>query len=97
MVSHPLKKCITLKERIMRLVKDGAIILDLDDVVESNHIFYKRRGLSIIQFGSLGPFVLHKHRLSNPITQEVFFLVIFFDKLALNMTSCSEVEEEIDE
>jgi len=33
MVSHPLEKCVTLKEYIMQLIKDGTIILDLDDVV----------------------------------------------------------------
>jgi len=30
-VSHPLEKCITLKERIMQLAKDGTIILDVDE------------------------------------------------------------------
>jgi len=35
MVSHPLEKCITLKECIMRVIEDGPIILDLDDVVET--------------------------------------------------------------
>ena len=69
MVSHPLEKCITLKERTMQLVKDGTIILDFDDVVESNHIFCQIKGLSIIQFESLGPFVLHEHGLLNPIVQ----------------------------
>ena len=53
MVSHPLEKCITLEERIMRLVKDGTIILNFDDVVESNDIFCQNKGMSIIQFGSL--------------------------------------------
>jgi len=43
MVGHPLEKCVTLKERIMRLIKDGMIILDLDDVVETNHISSKQR------------------------------------------------------
>ena len=38
MVSHPLKKCVTLKEHIMRLFDDGTIVLDLDDVVNTNHI-----------------------------------------------------------
>ena len=30
MVSHPLEKCITIKERIMQLAKEGRTILDLD-------------------------------------------------------------------
>jgi len=37
-VSHPLEKCITLKECITQLAKDGKIILDLDDSAEANHI-----------------------------------------------------------
>jgi len=38
-ISHPLEKCITLKERIMQLTRGGRIILDLDDSVGTNHIF----------------------------------------------------------
>ena len=37
-ISHPLEKCITLKEHIMQLARDGRIILDLDDLVETSHI-----------------------------------------------------------
>jgi len=33
-ISHPLEKCIMLKERITRLGRDGRIILDLDDSIE---------------------------------------------------------------
>jgi len=47
-VSHPLEKCIVLKECIVRLIKDGTIILDLDDAVETNHISYPIKGLSLI-------------------------------------------------
>jgi len=36
--SHPLKKCITLKDGIMQLARDGRIILDIDDSAETNHI-----------------------------------------------------------
>jgi len=35
-ISHPLEKCITLKEHIMKLAKDVRIILDLDDTSEAN-------------------------------------------------------------
>ena len=63
MVSHSLEKCVTLKERIMRLIEDGTIILDLDDIIEINHISYQTKGLSLIQFGSLKHFVPHEHRL----------------------------------
>jgi len=37
-IIHPLEKCITLKERIMQLARDGKIILDLDASAEANHI-----------------------------------------------------------
>jgi len=37
-ISHPLEKCITLKERIMQLAQDGTIILDLDEAAETNHM-----------------------------------------------------------
>jgi len=37
-VGHPLEKCITLKEYIIRLAREGRIILDLDEIVEANHV-----------------------------------------------------------
>ena len=37
-VSHPLKKYVTLKKHIMQLAKDGRIILDLDKTTEANYI-----------------------------------------------------------
>jgi len=37
-ISHPLEKCITLKECIMQLAKDRRIILDLDEITEANCI-----------------------------------------------------------
>jgi len=53
MNNHPIEKCVTLKDRIMRLTKDGKIILDLDNAVKTNHIFYQTKGFFIIQFESL--------------------------------------------
>jgi len=62
-IDHPLEKCITLKEHIMQLSRDGTIILDLDDAVETNHTIIWcehcdlthpiREELVIIQFGSV--------------------------------------------
>ena len=97
MASHLLEKGVTLKESTMRLIEDGTITLDLDDVVETNHIPCQTKGVFLIKFGSLEPFVLHEQRLSNPCTQERLFTVNVFDKLAVNVTSCFEVEEESDE
>jgi len=37
-ISHPLEKCITLKERIMRLAREGRIILDLDETIEASYV-----------------------------------------------------------
>ena len=50
-VSHPVEKCFILKDLIMKLAKQGRIHLDLDEVVESNHV--------IVTFGSLNPVSLH--------------------------------------
>jgi len=40
---------------------------------------------------------LYKHRLPSHAMQGGFFLVSVFDKLTVNMTSCSEVKEKADE
>jgi len=37
-VSHPLERCITLKECIMLLARDRRIILDSDETVEAIHV-----------------------------------------------------------
>jgi len=97
MVSHPLEKCITLKEHIMRLIEDGTIILDLDNVTETNRISCQTKGLSLIQFGSLEPAVLYEPGLPSLTTQGEFFPVRVFNKLIVNMTLCSKVKEEADE
>ncbi|XP_021727461.1 uncharacterized protein LOC110694603 [Chenopodium quinoa] len=64
LVSHPLEKCITLKEKIMRLAKEGRVVLDLDEKEGSNHTTVAvdaspcERHAQIIQFGSLEPVVI---------------------------------------
>jgi len=67
-VSHPFEKFIMLKEYIMQLPKEGPIILNLDEAVETNHtiIWCEHCHLApslieelvTIQFGSLEPVVL---------------------------------------
>ena len=86
-----------LKERIMQLIEDGTIILDLDDVIERNHISCQTKGFSLMQFGRLKPAVLYEHGLPSPGMQERSSPVNVFGKLVVNMTSCSEVEEEVEE
>ena len=46
-----MEKCFILKYLIMKLAKQGRIHLNLDKVVESNHV--------IVTFGSLDPTPLH--------------------------------------
>jgi len=67
-VNHLLENCITLKERIMQLAKDGTIILDLNEAAETSHttIWCEHCHLApslieefvTIQFGSLELVVL---------------------------------------
>jgi len=75
MVYHPLEKCITIKERIMQFDKEGRIILNLDDVVEANHVSFQTRELCTLQFGNLEPVILLEPRLLNPNMQERSFLI----------------------
>ena len=50
-VSHLMEECFILEELIMKLVRQGRIHLDLNEVVESNH--------AMITFGSFVPILLH--------------------------------------
>jgi len=36
-ISYPLEKCITLKEHIIQLARNGRIIIDLVEKAEANH------------------------------------------------------------
>ena len=49
--SHSVEKYFILKDLIMKLAKQGRIHLDLDQVIESNHV--------IVTFGSFNPIPLH--------------------------------------
>ena len=37
-VSHPLEKCVTLKDHIIRLAKEGRIVLDLYEMEKVSHV-----------------------------------------------------------
>lgn len=37
-ISHPVEKCIILKELIFKLAKEGKIELDLDEIAQLNHV-----------------------------------------------------------
>jgi len=53
--------------------------------------------LSTIQFGNVEPVVLLEIGLLNLVTQQRFFLVTIFNKITVNMTSCSDLKEGTDE
>jgi len=97
MVSHPLERWITIKEHIMQLAKEGRIILDLDNVLEANYVSSQIRELCTLQFRNIAPVVLFEPWLLSPNMKERSFSTAFFDRITVNMTSCSELEEEIDE
>ena len=62
LVNHPIEKCITLKEKIMQLAKDGKIVLDLDEAVTTNHASVVCESLlqaQTLQFGSLEPVIVY--------------------------------------
>ena len=80
----------------MQLVKEGRIILNLEDAIKANHTSSQTRELCILQSGNLEPVILLDPWLLNPNMQERSFPVTFLDK-TVNITSCSEVEEETDE
>ena len=50
-VSHPMEECFILKDLIMKLEKQRRIHLDLDEVVDSNHV--------TVTFGSIDLVPLH--------------------------------------
>ena len=60
LISHPIEKCVTLKEKIMRLAQDGTIVLDLDETVGTNHasVIIDELPCQAIQFGSLEPVMI---------------------------------------
>ena len=48
-VSHPVEKCFVLKDIIIRLAKEGKILLDLDETVESNYTAFTATSLALIK------------------------------------------------
>ena len=48
-VSHPVEKCFVLKDIIKRLVKEGKILLDLDETVELNYTTFITKSFALIK------------------------------------------------
>jgi len=88
---------LRIKERIMCLAKEKRIILDLEDVVEQITFPPKQGSFCSLQFGNLEPVILFKPWLFSPDMKQRSFSAPFLDRTTFNMTSCSELEEEIDE
>ena len=48
-VSHLVEKCFVLKDIIIRLAKEGKILLDLDETVESNYTAFTATSPALIK------------------------------------------------
>jgi len=57
------------------LAKEGRIILDLDDVVEKNHVSSQTRELCTLQFGNVELIVLFEPWMLSPDMKEMNALV----------------------
>ena len=49
-----MEKCFILKNLIMKLAKQGRIHLDLDEVVESNHVIVTSGSFNLVPLMKLG-------------------------------------------
>jgi len=83
-VSHPLEKRGTLKERIMRLAKEGRIILDLDETTEVGHVTVQETDESDSEMN-------HAEVLE---CSGECFTKSFFDSVAVYKTSCFEIDDD---
>ena len=83
-VSHPLEKCITLKERIMRLAREGRIILDLDEMAEVHHVIVQEADESDYEIDLI----------KAPEASKEFFTRSFFDSAAIYTTPCFESDDD---
>ena len=84
-VSHTVDKCFILKDLILRLAKEGKILLDLDEVVRSNHAMFT--------FGSPSPTKMQSPLMS---TLGVSCKRIQFGTLEPVCLSCLEPQEDAD-
>jgi len=83
-VSHPLEKCITLKEHIMGLAKEGRIILDLNEIAEVGHVTVQEADESDSKMD-------HAEILEG---LGECFIKSFFDSVAVYATSCFEIDDD---
>ena len=84
-VSHPLEKCVTLKEHIMRLAKDGRIILDSDEMAEVSHITVQEANESDSEI----------YLTEAPEALGEYFTRSFLDSAAVHKTSCFKFDDDV--
>ena len=83
-VSHPLEKCATLKEHIMQLAREGRIILDLGEMVETSHVTVQEADESVSEM----------NLTEVPKVLRECFPKSFFDCVAVYTTSCSKSDDD---
>jgi len=82
--SHPLEKCVTLKECIIGLAREGRIILDLDETTKTSHF--------TVQYADeLDSEIDYAEALEG---SGEFFTKSFFDSAAVCTTSCFEFDND---
>ena len=84
-VSHTVEKCFILKDLILRLAKEGKILLDLDEAVGSNHATFT--------FESPSPTKMQSPLMSTPGAS---CKCIQFGALELVCLPCLELQEDAD-
>ena len=80
-----MDKCFVLKDLILRLAKEGKILLDLDEAVRSNHAMFT--------FGSPSPTKMQSPLMSTPGAS---CKCIQFGTLEPVCLSCLEPQEDAD-
>ena len=88
-VSHPVEKCFVLKDLILRLAKEGKILLDLDETTEANHATFAVR--SPISVKSTTPMEV---RSTLPSISRTYCKHIQFGTLEPMHTSCFNPQDD---
>ena len=88
-VSHLMEKCFVLKDLILRLAKEGKILLDLDETAEANHATFAVR--SPISVKSPTPMEM---RFTLPSTSRAYCKHIQFGTLEPMHMSCFNPQDD---
>ena len=88
-VSHPVEKCFVLKDLILRLAKEGKILLDLDEIAEANYAMFAVGSPNSVK--SPTPMEV---RSTLPSTSRAYCKHIQFGMLEPMHTSCFNPQDE---